>query len=129
MKQTILTLYFLSSIAFAHDGEHGVSAVQAPKGGVMKSLETVHLELINEGKKIKIYTYDTELKSAAVTNYPVSATVTFPKKKPQVIKLIEAQDHWEVEVDFKNAHRYTLVLNIKQGGHDDKVKWVIEPKK
>ncbi len=125
-----LVISFLASSAFAHEGhDHGPGTVQAPKGGVVRSLETINLELLNEGKKVKIYVYDTKLKPMDVKKYLASATVTFPKKKAETLKLAEAGDHWEVEVDSKNAHRYTLLLSIKQGGHDDKVKWVVEPKK
>ena len=129
MKKIILALSLFAATVFAHEGEHGPSTVQAPKGGVMRSLETVHLELVNERKKVKIYVYDIKVKPADVAQYAVSATVTLPKKKPETIKLVEAGDHWEADIDSKNSHRYTLILDIKQGGHEDKIKWVVEPKK
>lgn len=132
MKKMFLAVLLSAVSVFADEGhghDHGPSAVQAPKGGVIRSLETVHLELLNESKTVKIYAYDTQLKPADVKQFPASATITLPKKKPQSIKLTEVQDHWEAVVDVKNAHRYTLELSIKQGGHDDKVKWVVEPKK
>lgn len=130
MKKMLTSLFLFTLVATAHEGhDHGPGAVQAPKGGVIRSLETVNLELLNEGKKIKIYIYDTDLKAQDAKKYPVSATITFPKKKAESAQLIEVGDHWETEVNAKNAHRYTLELSIKQGGHDDKVKWVVEPKK
>lgn len=121
---------FTSLHAFAHEGhDHGPGQVQAPKGGIIRSLETVHLELLTKGNQISIYAYDKDLKEAAVKSFPVSATVTLPKKKPQKIDLVEKGNHWESEFDAKGAHRYTLTLAIKQGGHHDQVKFTVEPKK
>lgn len=116
--------------AYAHEGhDHGPSQVQAPKGGVIRSLETVHLELLTKGKTVSIYAYNTDLKPEEVKKFPVSATVTLPKKKPQTLALAEKGDHWEAEFDARGAHRYTLELSIKQGGHNDKVKFTVEPRK
>jgi len=113
---------------FAHEG-HGPSTVQAPKGGVMRSLETVHLELLSKGNTIQIYAYEKDLKPSDVTKYPVSASVALPKKKSEVLALKSKGDHWEAEFDPKGAHRYSLELDIKQDGHQDKVKFTVEPKK
>jgi hypothetical protein len=120
----------LATGARAHEGhDHGPSAVQAPKGGVIRSLETVHLELITKGKVVQIYAYDPGLKPTEVSQFPVSATVTLPKKQPAPLKLVPSGDHWTAEFDAKGAHRYTLEVSIKQGGHDDKVKYTVEPRK
>lgn len=131
MSKIIFSIFFLfTNSSFGHgDHDHGPKSIQAPKGGVVRSLETVNLELVNNGSEVKIYVYDTDLKATEVSKYPVSATVTLPKKKPETAKLSPQSDHWVLYFDAKNAHRYTLELSIKQGGHDDKVKWVIEPKK
>lgn len=131
MLKTLVLLFALatSSPAFAHEGDHGPSAVQAPKGGIMRSLETVHLELLSKGKTVEIYAYALDLKAADVSKYPVTATVTLPKKKAEAITLTPKGDHWAAEFDAKGAHRYTLILNISQGGHQDAVKFTVEPKK
>jgi hypothetical protein len=131
LKSMIIVLaLFLAIIAQAHEGhDHGPGTVQAPKGGVIRSLETVNLELLTQGKSIKIYAYDTNLKPADVKKFPLAATVALPKKKPEALALVAKGDHWEAEYDAKGAHRYTLELSIKQGGHADKVKYNVEPKK
>ena len=121
--------------ALAHEGhDHGPGSVQAPKGGVMRSLETVHLELKAEGKALRIYPYEMDAKTqklvpADVAKFPVKATVTLPKKKPEALELSPKGDHWEGTFDAKGAHRYALELAITQGGHNDKVKYTVEPKK
>ncbi len=120
----------ISLTAWAHEGhDYGPGSVQLFKGGIIRSLETVNLELVTQGKDIKIYIYDTKLKAADVTKYPVSLTVTLPKKKAEALQLTPQGDHWLTSFDAKNAHRFDLVLAIKQGGHDDKVKWTVEPKR
>ncbi|UOF01903.1 hypothetical protein [Bdellovibrio reynosensis] len=130
MKKIILSLLFVSATSVAHEGhDHGPGAIQAPKGGVVRSLETINLELLSGEKNVQIYVYGTDMTAAKVKDYPASLTVALPKKKAEHVKLTDAGDHWTAEIDPKNAHRYTLELSIKQGGHDDKVKWVVEPKK
>ena len=133
MLQTFLLIFFtllISPISFAHEGhDHGPSAVQAPKGGAIRSLETVHLELLSKGKQLMIYVYDKNLKAEDASKFPVSATVALPKKSPQKLALNPKGDHWVAEFDAHGAHRYTLELAIKQGGHDDKVQFTVEPRK
>ncbi len=125
----LLALALLPPAAVAHEGHHDApGAVQAPKGGQIKTLETIHLEPLTEGKTARIYVYDLNLKPADAAKYPVTGSVTLPKKKAEPITLETKGDHWAFEYDAKKAHRYTFELSIKQGGHDDKIKWTIEPK-
>jgi hypothetical protein len=126
----LLTSSSFVGSAVAHEGhDHGPAQVQAPKGGIIRSLETVHLELLNRGKTISVYIYDLNLKPEDVKKFPVSATVALPKKKAQPLPLVEKGDHWEAEFDAKGAHRYNFELSIKQGGHNDKLNFTVEPKK
>ncbi len=131
IKTLLLIISFLTlTSAHAHEGhEHGPSQVQAPKGGILRSLETVHLELLSKGNTIRIYTYNTDLKPVEVKKFPVSATVALPKKESTPLPLADNGDHWVAEFDPKGAHRYTIELSITQGGHDDKVQFTVEPKK
>lgn len=138
MLKAIVFSALLSTHAFAHEGhDHGPGNVPLQKGGVMRTLETVNLELVYKDKTIDVYAFSTEadpkapgkLKPADVSQYPVSATIELPKSKPTSIELKTAGDHWTASFDPKDTHRFTFVLSIKQGGHSDKVKWTIEPKK
>ena len=128
MFKILIFALLVSQHTVAHD-DHGPSQAQAPKGGVLRSLETVHLELITKGKNIKIFAYTPDLKPDDAKKYPVSATVSLPKKPPQPLALVEKGDHWEAEFDAKGVHRYKIEIKITQGGHDDKVKFTVEPKK
>lgn len=128
MNQILFTIVLLFSLqGFAHEGDHGPSTVAAPKGGVIRTLETVHLELVTQGKDIRIFLYDHDMKSADPKKYPITATVTLPRKKPSPLSLEAKTDHWFVHFDPKNAHRFDIEISIAQGGHMDKVKWTIEP--
>jgi hypothetical protein len=130
MRKLIFITILFSLNSFAHEGhDHGPGSFQPPKGGVVRSLETVHLELVSKGDSLQIYAYETNLKPASVAKYPVALSIALPKKKAESIKLEDKGDHWEASFDAKGAHRFTMELAIKQGGHDDKVKWVVEPKK
>jgi hypothetical protein len=129
-KLMLALLVTISNTAWGHEGhDHGPGNVQAPKGGVIRSLETVHLELITQGKEIKIYIYDSKLKAADVSQFPASLTVALPKKKAEALPIVPHGDHWMATFDPKNSRRFDLVMAIRQGGHDDKVKWTVEPKR
>ena len=120
---------FFSFFLFAHEGHlHAPKSITPPKGGITRSLETVHLELLPKGDSVKLYIYDLKLKPVETVNYPVSATATRPRKDAEKIKLVAEKDHWHFKYDAKGSHRYLFVLTIKQGGHNDKVQWNIEPK-
>jgi len=131
-------LFSLTLTASAHEGhDHGPGNVPLQKGGTMRSLETVHLELVYKDKSVEIYPFETQvdhktpakLKPADLSRFPVSATVELPKAKAQNVELKPTGDHWSANLDPQGAHRFTFILAIKQGGHDDKVKWTVEPKK
>lgn len=129
MFRALLFLFVFSNIAIAHEGhDHGSSQIQAPKGGVIRSLEEIHLELIIEEKIIKIYVYNTSLEADDVNKYPVKAKVILPRGKTEFIELESKGDHWQAKFDAKGAHRYTLEVSIKQSGHDDKISFTVEPK-
>lgn len=128
-KLFVIALLFAQS-ALAHEGhDHGPSAVQPPKGGILRSLETVHLELVAKGKMLKVYAYDMNLQPVEVSGLPMTASVTLPRGKAQALPLAAKGKYWEAQFDAKGAHRYTVELAIRQGGHDDKVKYTVEPKK
>ena len=133
----VICLFLLPGYANAHeDHAHGPANVPLQKGGILRSLETVHLELVYKNKMVKIYPFNVQvdpkmpghLSSMRTNQFPVSATVELPKRKAIPLSLKDEGDHWTAQFDPQNAHRFTVFLFIKQGGHDDKVKWTIEPK-
>ncbi len=139
MKKTALLLILgLSSIfslsAFAHEGhDHDApTGVAAPKGGIIKSLENVHIEVVGRGKELKIYFYNQDMKPEAIKSYTVTAMTQLPRTKKQVsLPLISKDTHFEGTYDANNTHRYTLILTIKDPKevHSDKLTYTIEPKK
>jgi len=122
-------LVFGSIVSHAHEGhQHGPSTVEAPQGGAMRSLETMHLELLTEGDFIRVYLYGKDLKPKPVKDVPVKASVSLPRKKAESITLADKGNHWEAEYKAPPVHRYTLTLIVKQAGHDDKIEYTIEKK-
>ena len=124
----VVTLF--SVAGFTHGGhDHGPGSVQPPKGGVIRSLETIHLELVTLGQELKIFIYDKDLKPLDVSKYPASATVLRPRTEgDENLNLIPKKDHWEASYDSKGIHRYTIHFKITQGSHEDLVKFNVEPK-
>ncbi len=133
MKPIILILSITMSFHFAlAHGVHDSGAVKPQKGGVIQSLETIHVEFVNMGKENFIYVFnkDSKPKPLATKDYPVSAKVILPKGGGEEKIGLEAKEsHWVAKYDPKGIHRYTFVLTIEQGGHTDHLKFTVEPKK
>lgn len=121
------TLVF-SNVSLAHE-DHGPSRVEAPHGGAMRSLETIHLEMVHLNDDVKIYLYSKDMKPKAVKDIPMTATLTLPKEKSLAFVLKDMGNHWEGKYIGKDTHRYSIHLEIKQGGHKDKIEYTIERKK
>ncbi len=126
---TFVLITLLGLNGYAHEGDHGPSTFQPQKGGVVRSLETVHLELLMENSDIKIFAFEIDGKPSAVSKYPASLKIERPRAKPETVKLTSMDSHWMASFDPKGAHRITIFFEIEQGGHKDTVKWTIEPKK
>jgi hypothetical protein len=130
IRYVMVVLFVLSSTIYssAHEGHHhGPSTADAPHGGMMKSLETVNIEVVYREKTVRAYIYDKNMKALKAKDYKVSAEVSLPRKKASALAGVTDKDHWRYPFDAKGAHRFTFFLNIEQGGHKDRLKWNIEP--
>jgi hypothetical protein len=138
MKNLLLLATVLFSYGlFAGEGhDHGhdhdaPGAVSAQKGGVIKSLEEVHVEVVAKGKDVKIYFFAKDLKPLDVSKLKVTAEAELPRnKKKEVVTLVAKGTWFETSFDAKGSHRYTLVLTVNdpKHGHDDKLNFTIEKK-
>lgn len=120
--------------AVAHEGHahDAPKAVQAPKGGLIKVMEKSAVEVVSKGQDLKIYVYDKALKPQLVKDIAVTAQAEHPRTKKIESVALQAKDtHYEGTYDAKGAHRYTLILNVKdsKADHGDKLSFTIEPKK
>ena len=123
--------FFSFNFAFAH-GVHDSGGVKPQKGGVIRSLETIHVEFVTIGNNLQVYIFnkDKKPKPLATKDYPVSAKVILPRNGgEEKVELTAKQNHWEAQYDAKGVHRYTFEFHIEQGGHRDKLKFTVEPKK
>ncbi len=131
MKIAVLIIA-MASFVFAHEGhDHDTPAkVRAPKGGIIKSVENVHIEVVSRGKNIKVYIYDHDMKPQNIETFRVSAKVQFPRsKKEEELVLANKKNFFEADFDAKGAHRYTLVLTVMdpKEGHNDVLNYTVEP--
>lgn len=120
--------------AHAHEGhDHDAPSSAKPvKGGILRSLEEVNVEVVSKGKLLEIYLFDHEMKPRKTEGFKVSAEAELPRKKGKsALTLKDAGDHYITEFDSKNSHRYDLKLKIfdPKVGHDDELKFVIEPRR
>ncbi|MBX2995146.1 MAG: hypothetical protein KF681_09995 [Bdellovibrionaceae bacterium] len=133
MTAFLSSMLFLSPV-FAHEGhDHDAPAmVQAPRGGMIKSVEDAHIEVILKKNDLKIYVYDKDLKIKDPKTVNLKAQTQLPRAKAaQNLPLIAKEDRFEASFDAKGAHRYSLVLTYKHEGEDhaDKLTFNLEPKK
>lgn len=129
-----LNAIMVSGFCFAHEGhDHDApTVIEAPKGGVVKSLEKSHVEVVGRGKNVAIYLYDGEMKPVDPSGFKVVAKAELPRKKgADNVALSQKGNALEGTFDAKGAHRYTLKLTITDPkvGHEDKLNFTIEPKK
>lgn len=135
---TALTIGLITSLtpatSHAHEGDHDTPGlVQAPKGGDIKSIENAHIEVLSQKEGIKIYFYSRDLKPMAnIQQFTVSAEAQLPRSKvmtPLVLK--ESGGVLSTSFDSKGAHRFTLVLIVKDAshGHNDRLSYTIEPRR
>lgn len=128
------TLFTEFTPVVAHEGHvHDIpQSIQAPKGGTIKAVEAVYVEVVSRGSDIKIYIYDKNMKQQELAPYKLSAQAEIPRtKKKSDIALKMNSNFAEAVFDAKGAHRYTLILKIQEPGEDhaDTLKYTIEPKK
>lgn len=138
---TALLLSLVSIVSYAHDGhDHdGPSLFQPQKGGVVKSVEEINVEVVTKDSKTEIYFYDNDGKIKEAGSFQASAEAKLPRSKtvekltlhPITDASTKAVTHYEINYDPKGTHRYTLVLNIKElkHKHSDKLQFTIETKK
>ncbi|KYG62345.1 hypothetical protein AZI87_17640 [Bdellovibrio bacteriovorus] len=134
MKNLIFALVFCFSISsLAHEGHHDAPGmVQAPKGGVIKSLEESHIEVVAKGNEVKVYLYSKDLKPADASRFKIKLSAELPRaKKKEALEFKANGNVLESSFDAKGAHRYTLIVNISDSvsGHDDVLKFTVEPRK
>lgn len=125
---------FLAFSTWAHPGhDHNApGAVEAPKGGMIKSLEQTHVELVHKGSELKIYLYDMKMKAKDPAQFTLTATAELPRsKKGDVVTFTVKDGSFVGQYDAKGSHRYTLKLAIldPSTGHNDRMEFVVEPRK
>ena len=130
----LLLCFLLAPTAFAHEGHDHDSptTVQAPKGGVVKSLEQTNVEVVSKGKAITIYLYGKDMKPRLATDFKITAKAELPRKKgSEEIPLTAKENSFEGSFDAKGSHRFTLALAIvdSRTKHNDKLTFTIEPRK
>lgn len=132
---TLLALAVVTSQTMAHEGDHGTPGlVEAPKGGEIKSLGNVHVEVLTQGAKdIKIYLYTKDLKPiAAAKGFRLTAQAEVPRVSGRRDLLLkESGGVYTTTFDSGKAHRYTLHITVYDPDqkYDDHLSFTIEPRR
>lgn len=144
---TLLTLALFAAAAaktdgaLAHDGPHDAPGdVQAPKGGLIRTTEDGHFELLRKRdpqsklEQLTLYFYDVGdlSKPRPVEGVQIEAKLILPgadRKKAPSVAFMPQGDHWTATLDAKKAHRYTLDFAVVVGKTSHKLKYTLEPKR
>jgi len=123
----LATLTAISLSAFAgSEHDHGAPTFQPPKGGVLKSTDSAHFELVKGAQGVSIYAYDKEGKALAAKGFTLTAELELPRKKATPVTLVKKESHWEANINAQGAHRYSLKVMIDDGKEKDHVKFTVE---
>lgn len=133
MKYLVFCL-LLAGVSHAHEGHDHDSptTIQAPKGGMVKSLEETNVEVVSKGKAIKIYLYGKDMKPVSPKDFKITAKAELPRKKgSEVVALSPSENFLEGSFDAKGAHRFNLAVTILDPNtkHTDTLNFTIEPRK
>lgn len=123
----------LAQGALAHEGHEEPKSLPVLKGGTTKGNENFYFEYVYKTGGGTIYLYTHDAKAAAVAGIEASAEYevkTGPKKTEKIpAKLTAAENSWTVDAKLPtNVKKYTLLFKVKDKGHDDTMKFVVEPK-
>jgi hypothetical protein len=123
-----LSFVFLiySFSAWSHVGhDHGPEVKAPPKGGVVQETKNYHVELVHRNNQLMVYFYDVKMKPVEkVKNIKTKAFTQLPRKDKVELELKAMGDHYHGVFDKKEAHRFTLYLEVE----DEKktmLKWTI----
>ncbi|MFN7906401.1 MAG: hypothetical protein ACK5P5_14565 [Pseudobdellovibrionaceae bacterium] len=133
---TALTVLMSQSVLSGPD-EHGHNhdapgLVQAPKGGLIKTLDSIHVEVVNKGQNVQIHFYDHDMKQVDAATITTTGEVELPRtKKKEKIALVKKDQSLEYTYDAKKSHRYTLHLMVKDPTQKspNALTFTVEPKK
>lgn len=124
---TLLSVNLSANLLYAHPGDHGPTLFEPQNNGITQSLETIHLELVENKNNLKLYVYDLKGNSIDTKPYPIKTRILLPLKKTAPIEFVSKGKYWEgTYIAPKNIHRYTLELTIEQGGHKDIITFTID---
>ena len=118
----------LSTPTLAHDG-HGdlPGSVAAPHGGKVLVLTDLYLEVVKTGTTLKVYPLTHDLKTIATSEVKLTAKIDLPKQKePTPAAISTGGDAWTIEVDAKNARRFTVLFNVGFKGENGNTKYTVE---
>ncbi|OFZ12198.1 MAG: hypothetical protein A2Z20_11310 [Bdellovibrionales bacterium RBG_16_40_8] len=130
MKIFLVTaLILFSTLAIAHEGDHGPAQKVAPHGGVLRDSESLMYELVRGSRDIKIYllTHDgTSIDAKAVEIDSTKTSLTDAKKKKVSYSLVPDKNYFILKFEKGSSYRYLLNLVASFEGKENKASWQIE---
>lgn len=130
----ITALLFAGAPSLAHEGhDHDAPSTSKPqKGGVVRGLEELNVEVVLKGNEIRLFLFDKDMKARSTDGVKISAVAELPRKKGAApLTLVDKGDHFQTEFDAKGSHRFDLKLKVTdpRTGHEDDLKFTLEPRR
>jgi hypothetical protein len=129
MKLLMMLLGFFPFCLIAHEGCHRApDSLVAPHGGLIEETNLGHVvEVVNEGKEVKVYVYDHDVKPVELEQYTLKAIMIPQRKQAQELTLKALQDHHVVDTQLAESFPYyTLKLKLFIDKENDEIDFVIE---
>lgn len=124
----ILGFCLFSQLSFAHSNhDHSPGKKDAPNSGIIKETSSYHLELVKKDQDLMIFLYDINMKAINdLSGYSLTAHTELPRKEKIKLDMPVMHNHFHGKFDKKDAHRFTLSVEIKKGEQLEKTEWVVE---
>ena len=129
MKQLILimTMSFLSTIGFAHEGhDDAPGSVKATHGGVVKQGKEINLEIVSAGGELKLFPVSHTGADIPLSDVKLTGTAQPPKGKAVPLALEVKDKSYFSKLDFNGAYRLSLEIKADVKGKKDTFKIQVE---
>ncbi len=126
-KIIMLSLVLGTFAAFAHEGhDQAPGTIKANHGGTVKSGKQLNLEYVVSGTEVKLFLASHAGEDLATDSAKITATSKLPKGKAEPIKVEFKEGSFVALVDFKNAYRVELNVEVDLNGKKSQFKLQIE---
>lgn len=127
-RRIILSIALLGSLSvFAHEGhDEAPGSIKANHGGTVRAGKEMNLEYVVSGSEVKLFPVSHDGKDLTSAEVKLSVTAKLPKGKAEVLKVDSKDGALVAKVDFKNAYRIEMNVEVDHQGKKSTFKFQVE---